>query len=82
MPIEVESNVIRLIGHCGHTEVEPLLAALQAHPGFRVDLTEAVHLHGAVLQLLLASTPVVLEGDPSDTFIRQWLAPALAFGTN
>lgn len=77
MAIEVASNVIRLIGHCDHTDVEPLLVALQGSFSPHIDLTEAVHLHGAVLQLLLTLASVEIEGAPADAFIGQWLAPAI-----
>lgn len=81
MAIEVDTGLIRLSGNCDHTDVEPLLEALQAHPGAPIDLTAASHLHGTVLQVLLTCRPVALEGAPRDTFIQQWLVPAIAQGT-
>ena len=76
MTIQAEDGAIRLAGSCGHDDVEPLLEALAANPDWPVDLMHAVHLHGAILQVLMhAKRPI--EGEAQDPFIGTWLLPAL-----
>jgi len=57
-------------------DAEPLLGWLQADSGRIVDLTEAEHLHAAVLQVLMAMRPT-LRGGPRDAFLQSWIIPAL-----
>lgn len=69
-------NGIQLQGFCGAEDVEPLIAALEKSASKSVDFTNTDHLHGAVLQTLLAFTPAVL-GSSRDSFVRTWLIPVL-----
>ena len=76
MTIQAEDGAIRLTGSCGHDDVEPLLEALAANPDWPVDLMHAVHLHGAILQVLMRAKRSI-EGEAQDPFIGTWLLPAL-----
>jgi anti-anti-sigma regulatory factor len=77
MSVRRDGNVIVLEGACRVEDAEPLLGWLQADRGLTVDLTEAEHLHTAVLQVLMALRPA-LRGTAGDAFIREWLTPALS----
>jgi hypothetical protein len=74
MTVTADGATITLQGNCGIDDAETLLGFLQDQPGRAVDLTNATHLHGAVLQLLLAFRPP-LSGQPTDMFTRTWLMP-------
>ena len=76
MSVRLEGNVILLEGPCRVEDAEPLLGWLQADRGRIVDLTEAEHLHAAVLQTLMALRPA-LRGTAKDAFLRDWIASAL-----
>jgi hypothetical protein len=65
-----------LEGNCGAEDVEPLITALDTSTSKTVDFSNADHVHGAVLQTLLAFTPAVF-GSPRDSFVRTWLIPVL-----
>ncbi len=80
MSIRVDGAVIHLLGECRVEDDEPLLAALQGGTAVSVDLTDAGHLHAAVVQTLLALRPP-LAGLPSDSFTTKWLVPLLAQAT-
>jgi hypothetical protein len=77
MSVLVDGSVIRLQGNCGAEDVEPLISALEKTSLKPVDLTDAGHLHGAVLQTLLAYAPAI-SGSPRDSFVRTWLVPILS----
>jgi hypothetical protein len=68
--------VIVLEGPCRVEDAEPLLGWLQEDRGRIVDLTEAEHLHAAVLQVLMALKPT-LRGGSRDAFVQSWIIPAL-----
>jgi hypothetical protein len=74
MTVTADGATITLQGNCGIDDAETLLGFLQAQPAPMVDLTNATHLHGAVLQLLLAFRPP-LSGQATDMFTRTWLIP-------
>ncbi|MBM6579569.1 hypothetical protein ILT44_05190 [Microvirga sp. BT689] len=76
MSARLDGNIIVLEGACRVEDAEPLLGWLQADRSLIVDLTDAEHLHTAVLQLLMAMRPA-LKGPARDDFIREWLTPAL-----
>ena len=76
MSVSIVDDVIKLEGSCGADDVEPLISAFDESASKAVDCSNADHLHGAVLQTLLAFTPIVL-GSPRDTFVRTWLIPVL-----
>ena len=77
MTVVIEKDRILIQGICGADDVEVLMSALRAHGSSIVDLSEADHLHTAILQVLLAFRPSI-TGTPRDTFIRTWLIPILA----
>jgi hypothetical protein len=58
---------IHIEGHSPVEDAEPLLAALQRATGTVVDLSRAVRLHSASVQILLALAPPTI-GLPSDPF--------------
>lgn len=72
MSVRVEQEIAYLAGECRVEDAEPLLAFLQVGAEQSVDLTEAVHLHTAVVQLLIAFKPHVI-GPAPDTFVQRWL---------
>ncbi len=76
MSVRLDGNVIVLEGPCRVEDAEPLLGFLQTDRGRIVDLAGAEHLHGAVLQVLMALNPA-LRGSAKDPFIRDWIVPAL-----
>ena len=79
MSARLDGNVILLEGPCRVEDAEPLLGWLQADRNRIVDLTEAEHLHAAVLQVLMALKPSI-RGNAKDPFIRDWLTPIWADG--
>jgi hypothetical protein len=76
MSITLQDGVIVMSGDCGVEDVEALVNALEQSGLNSVDLTEVLHLHGAVLQILLSFKPSIL-GSPRDSFVRTWLIPIL-----
>jgi hypothetical protein len=76
MSVRLDGNVIILEGQCRVEDAEPLLGWLQADRGRTVDLTDAEHLHAAVLQVLMALQPAV-RGTARDAVLRDWITPAL-----
>ncbi len=57
-------------------EAEDLLEWLHAHPKGMVDLYDCVHLHTAVLQVLMAARPSIASW-PKDAAFGAWLKAAL-----
>jgi len=76
MTVRLVDEVIHLEGTCLVEEAEALLALVQAGPDRPVDLASCRHLHGAVLQVLLAFRPRI-QGHSEDPFIRDWIIAAL-----
>ena len=76
MSVRLEDNVIFLEGPCRVEDAEPLLGWLQADRSRVVDMTEAEHLHTAVLQILMALAPPI-RGAGKNSFIRDWISPWL-----
>ena len=76
MSVVLEGGVIRLLGDCRVEDAEKLVALLQGEAAPRVDIAAALHLHTAVVQVLLAFRPAVV-GISADRFIAEWLAPGL-----
>jgi hypothetical protein len=76
MSVSVEKSIIRLHGSCGAEDIEPLISALEKTGPKQVDFADVEHLHGAVLQTLLAYGPAI-SGTPRDSFVRTWLIPIL-----
>ncbi len=79
MSVRLAGDVIVLEGPCRVEDAEPLLSLLQAGPDRTVDLTEAGHLHAAVVQVLMALRPT-LKGTGQDGFLKTWIIPALVGG--
>ena len=77
MTVVIEKDRILIQGICDADDVEVLMSALRERGPSIVDLSEAGHLHTAILQVLLAFRPSI-TGTPRDTFIRAWLIPILA----
>jgi len=77
MSLQVTGGVIYAKGHCRVEEAETLVGLLRADGRAVLDLSECESLHAAVVQAILAfDCPLV--GNPTDAFIRDLLAPALA----
>jgi hypothetical protein len=76
MTVQVEFEYIVLRGNCPVEDAEALMILLQAHPDFAVDIDNAIHLHAAVLQVLLAFRPR-LSGSAHDAFTQRWIVPFL-----
>lgn len=55
MSVRVDADGVHLEGRCMVEDAEPLLLALQDHPGARVTVARATRLHMAVVQVLLAA---------------------------
>ena len=81
MSVRLDGDIVFLEGPCRVEDAEPLLGLLQAGRERTVDLTDAEHLHAAVLQVLMALRPSI-QGTAGDTFLRDWIAPALIGATS
>jgi|YelNatPaOPRAMG01_1025707.scaffolds.fasta_scaffold71166_2 hypothetical protein len=69
MPIEYLTGRARLQGYCTAEEAEGLLEWILQHPQGAVDLSEAEHIHTAILQVLQCAKPAI-AGSPHDPFLR------------
>ncbi len=76
MSVVVKDDVIRIVGNASVADAEPLLTALHEDRLRTVDLSEAGHLHSAVIQILLAAHPVI-TGNPSYAFFKARILPCL-----
>jgi hypothetical protein len=76
MTVRIEDDVAYLEGDCGVAEAETLFSSLASGRLHYADLSGCCELHGAVVQALLRSG-VVLRGQASDPFVRDFVAPAL-----
>ena len=76
MTVLLDAETILLSGACGVEEADTLLALIQQHEGFPVDLSKAGQVHTALWQVIIALQPPV-TGEPADDFTRSWLMPAL-----
>ena len=65
MPMNVVENVIHLNGLCAVEEAEALHQALCGIERPVFDLTDAAHIHTAIVQLVMASGGIV-RGLPPD----------------
>lgn len=77
MSLEVVEGVIPIKGHSRVEDAEILVGLLQGQTKVVVDLSACESLHAAVVQALLAFDCTVV-GEPTDDFLRDLLAPALA----
>jgi hypothetical protein len=76
MPFEPKKKTAALTGHCTVEEAEPVLAWLLANRQGRLDLSRCVHLHAAVLQVLMALRPAISKY-PSAPALASVLTAAL-----
>lgn len=79
MSVRLDGEIIRLEGRCHVEDAEPLLVLLQANGARTVDLSGSEMLHTAIVQLLLAFRPP-LAGESSESFMRDWVLPAIKVG--
>ncbi len=76
MSVLHEGGMLRLLGNCPVEDAEALMAGLRAAPDCPVDLAAAGALHAAVVQVLIALRPRLLN-QPEDGFARAWVLPAV-----
>lgn len=80
MTLRLDEDILHLEGDCGSEEAEPLLALLLERPSRGIALGGARALHTALVQVLLALRPRLVEM-PADPFLRRWIAPVLEDGS-
>lgn len=78
MSVRLDGTIVHLEGVCGVEEAETLAAQLDGAGAWQVDLSGCAHLHGAVVQALLAFRPKLRGSLPEDPFTKDFLQPALA----
>jgi hypothetical protein len=66
-----ENGTIMLEGSCTAEEAEPLLQMLQGGSLPVLDWTSCIHLHTAVLQVVLAARPALI-GPCGDPWVARW----------
>lgn len=76
MPMKFVKGTAHLSGECGLGEVEELISWLEESSRPKVNLQHCTHLHGAILQVLLAGKPQI-TAKPKDSFLAQWVLPLL-----
>lgn len=76
MTLRLDGDTLHLEGDCGSEEAEPLLALLLEQPSRGIALGGARALHTALVQVLLALRPRLVEM-PDEPFLRRWIAPVL-----
>ena len=77
MTIEVIANGdIRIVGECPIEDAELLLQQLSTDSEAVVDWRRCRSIHTAVLQVLLAARPKMVD-PPDDDFLRAFLQPLL-----
>jgi hypothetical protein len=74
-----EDGTIFLTGRCPVEDAETFVRLLSLDPSATVDWRECDHAHTAVIQLLLASRPI-LRGPPAAELLKKWIEPALIRG--
>lgn len=68
MPVESNDQILILTGVCTVEEAEAVLEWIIEHPGGELDLTQAEHIHTAILQVLLAAAKSRVR-PPQDSFL-------------
>jgi hypothetical protein len=82
MAIEYKKTSVALVDHVAAGDAEALLAWFGTHPKARVNLKACVHVHPAVVQVLLAADAAV-SAWPEDEGLKDWLdGPLKAVGQN
>lgn len=71
-----QDGTIVLQGHCPVEDAELLLQLVQETPAASLDWTRSVHLHTAVLQVIVAARPTLL-GPCGDAWVGRWLGIGL-----
>jgi len=80
MSVELSNDrSIGLSGHCPLEDAEELLRIILANPGAPVDWSDCEEAHTAVIQVLMATRPVI-RGAPASSFLRTWIEPLLRDG--
>lgn len=79
MSVIYEEGLVRFEGHCEVHEAESFADWLRANPSSRLDLSRCIHMHTALLQLVLTFRPE-LEGSPDDVWLRRILDAARVEG--
>ena len=76
MPITYSKSCARLVDIVTVEEAEELLQWAQKHPKGKFDLAPCMHLHAAVLQVLMAADLPLLAW-PDDASLNIWLQHTL-----
>lgn len=76
MTIQVKGKLVKLLDTCPVEEAETLHDKLLDRPDVKLDLGKCVHLHSAVLQVMLQQ-PRAVKGVPEDVFLREVVVPRL-----
>ena len=76
MPIRYDASTIFCEAECMVEEALPLLEYLRSHRGARIDMTDCVYVHTAVLQVLAAAAPknLILPASPA---IASWVSAVI-----
>ena len=72
MPLRYDDGMVAFEGHCTADEALDLAERLRGPEAPAVDLAACTHMHGALLQTLLALDPVI-AAPPQDPFLRACL---------
>jgi len=76
MPIHYDDTCAVFEDDCAAEEAEALLDWLRSQADATVDLTRCVHLHTAVFQVVIATTPRIIA-PPKDQFLADCLAASM-----
>ncbi|MFZ1107275.1 MAG: hypothetical protein WAN43_02860 [Rhodomicrobium sp.] len=77
MAIRYDASTVYCEAECMVEEALPLLEFLRTHRGARIDMTDCVYVHTAVLQVLAAAAPKnpMLPASPA---MATWVSAVLA----
>ncbi|WP_395397740.1 hypothetical protein WBP07_24680 [Novosphingobium sp. BL-8A] len=75
MTVRLDSGRIVLEGRCGAEDAEDLLGALETQPDGPVDLAGVTRVHFAVVQILFALSPAILNLPEECPLAADLLAP-------
>jgi hypothetical protein len=70
-----DDGTVVLAGNCDVEEAEPLLQMLVGTPEALLDWRRCMHLHTAVIQVVLAAKPRLI-GPCGDAWVEAWLLEA------
>jgi hypothetical protein len=77
MPVESNDQTLILAGVCTVEEAEAVLEWILEHPGGELDLSQAEHIHTAILQVLLAAGKSRVR-PPQDPFLERVVSIGLS----